>query len=374
MLDHAGAGRPTKGGVVGLTAGGRSVAEDVYGLVYDRVPESVLAATLVGAVLGELRLLGRVRLDEHALVRVHDPTPIGHPVLDLMLARVAAEKGWPPYMWVAVAGEEVRERVADRVWRSRPRYLDPEQAAELEVFRAELVADMLDGVAAWLRDPWRDSRSALLGRLLWGAEQSGYLSRLSAVERRELSRAATADDFAVFRGKANYVPYRPRIVEHQRRRVPAARPVGPWWVAPLLTAVAAVLVVAAVVFGLASGDGHGNLRDSGVAAKAMVADVRVEQRTNRGSRTTYETNILLLEYQSPDASYREDVMCMKDCAAVGEIVGIWYDPADPAVFVTEWGVSSRPDTGDARVWVCGVIGGMLLLAAFVVRHARRTRQ
>src|SRR5688500_9514614 len=139
----------TIGGVEVVTTDERTAVEDAYLLLFERVPESVLSAALVGAVLGELRLLGPVAADERRWIRVDCPAPTGHPMLEPVLDRLASGPAGRRPQWVAVAGDEARAQVAARVRRADPGHPDPADAAALEAFRADLVADVLVGVAAW---------------------------------------------------------------------------------------------------------------------------------------------------------------------------------------------------------------------------------
>jgi len=332
---------------------GRSVAEEVYRLVHGEVFTFVLRATLVGAVLGELRLLERVELDGDECVQLLDPAPTGFPVLDSMVDRLAAAEPRSPYQWVLEAGDEVCAEVAAR-------------AAQGEVEDAELVDGMLTAVRSWLRDRRRDSRLALLGRLLWNAERASHLRGLGFRERRRLDRAA-AGDWAALLPRNAWGSHPHGSFDADRgtvwRRLPAPIQAAPRWTVPLLSGLGAALIAVAILL-QASADPPRDLRASGVPTTAVVKDVQAPKKQSR--KYAYETTNLVLEFRYRDFTHLADVRCVTQCRTEGESVQIWHDPDDPADFVTEWGDASRAENGNPAVWLPALAGAVLLLAAVVV--------
>ena len=97
-----------------------SLADELLLLVYDDAgsPEAgmqVVDYGLAGALLMELMLAERVTVPDKRVV-VTDPTPIGDPLADQALARIAGEhRERKPKDWIGPLSKGLRERVLDRL-------------------------------------------------------------------------------------------------------------------------------------------------------------------------------------------------------------------------------------------------------------------
>jgi len=101
------------------------------------------------------------------------------------------------------------------------------------------------------------------------------------------------------------------------------------------------------------GDWERELRRSGVPAQGYVFDQTV---SDRGSRTMH------FRYQADGVTHQEGVGCSQVCLPAGATPRIWYNPADPLDFVTDFGELS----GERGVpqGVLGIVG--LVLFGFTV--------
>jgi len=95
-----------------------TLADELALLAYDdhgtnRMTSYGLGYGLAGALLAELRLAGRVRVDDGRIVVV-DHTPIGAPLPDAALRRIAGdEKRHRPKSWVTKLAKDLPGRVLD---------------------------------------------------------------------------------------------------------------------------------------------------------------------------------------------------------------------------------------------------------------------
>ncbi|MFF5172444.1 GPP34 family phosphoprotein [Micromonospora sp. NPDC000089] len=95
-----------------------TLADELVLLAYDdagtnRLGRPHLDYGLAGALLLELALARRVEVVDDRLV-VTDPTPVGHPVLDDALARLAAEgRARKPKDWIGRLAKQLPDRVLD---------------------------------------------------------------------------------------------------------------------------------------------------------------------------------------------------------------------------------------------------------------------
>ncbi|MGC5018567.1 GOLPH3/VPS74 family protein [Micromonospora sp. DT47] len=95
---------------------GVALAEELLLLAYDdetgkaTMPRISLDLGMAAAVLVELALAGRIAYAEGNLA-VTDPTPVGEPILDEVLARIAADTPHTPSSWV----QRLRHRLRDRI-------------------------------------------------------------------------------------------------------------------------------------------------------------------------------------------------------------------------------------------------------------------
>ena len=97
-----------------------TLAEELLLLAHDirgrcRLAPAELACGVAGALLSDLRLADRLTVDGGAVV-VADDTPLADPVLDQVLADVAACGGRTPREWVTrMRGPEMGERLLGRM-------------------------------------------------------------------------------------------------------------------------------------------------------------------------------------------------------------------------------------------------------------------
>jgi hypothetical protein len=101
------------------------------------------------------------------------------------------------------------------------------------------------------------------------------------------------------------------------------------------------------------GDWERELRRTGIPAQGYVFDQTV---SDRGSRTMY------FRYQADGVTHEEEVDCDQVCLPAGATSELWYNPADPLDFVTDFGELSG-ERGLPQA-VLGVIG--LVLFGFTV--------
>jgi Golgi phosphoprotein 3 (GPP34) len=96
------------------------LADELLLLVYDdagsmQASAQVVDYGLAGALLMELMLAERLAVPDKRLV-VTDPSPVGDPLADQALARIAADRrGRKPKDWVGPLSGGLRERVLDRL-------------------------------------------------------------------------------------------------------------------------------------------------------------------------------------------------------------------------------------------------------------------
>ncbi|MEU4739262.1 GPP34 family phosphoprotein [Actinosynnema sp. NPDC023658] len=95
-----------------------TLADELALLVHDdddgarRLGQPALGYGLAGALLVELALAERIDVADKK-VTVLDPTPVGHPVLDQALARIAGDKPRKPAHWVDKLSKKLTEQVLD---------------------------------------------------------------------------------------------------------------------------------------------------------------------------------------------------------------------------------------------------------------------
>ncbi|MFJ6195145.1 GPP34 family phosphoprotein [Micromonospora sp. NPDC092111] len=95
---------------------GVALAEELLLLAYDdetgkaTMPRISLDLGMAAAVLVELALAGRIAYAEGSLV-VTDPTPVGEPIIDGVLGRMAADTPHSPSSWVQRLRHGLRDRI-----------------------------------------------------------------------------------------------------------------------------------------------------------------------------------------------------------------------------------------------------------------------
>lgn len=130
------------------------------GCVNYRVPHGTVRLALAGAVLTDLALAGRIDTDLDSLFLL-DPAPMGEPVADRVLARIAADGGRRTVdSWLSAVGEDIgtlRSGLMDRLGERGIILRGP-------LGRIWIIGSR-DGVDAD-GDPFRDVRHRLAGALL----------------------------------------------------------------------------------------------------------------------------------------------------------------------------------------------------------------
>ncbi|MFC4148405.1 GPP34 family phosphoprotein [Micromonospora mangrovi] len=175
---------------------GVALAEELLLLAYDdetgkaTMPRISLDLGMAAAVLIELALAGRIAYAEGNLA-VTDPAPVGEPIIDEVLARVAADTPHTPSSWVQRLRHGLRDRIlGDLVARGVVRDVEETELGFITVHRYPVVDATVE----------KDTRDRLAAALTSGQlpdERTAALATLVAVLRMEpalgLSGAA-ADD------------------------------------------------------------------------------------------------------------------------------------------------------------------------------------
>jgi hypothetical protein len=155
-----------------------ALAEELLLLAYDDQTGKATGSRIgldlgmSAAVLVDLALAGRIAYVNGNLV-VNDPTPIGDPIADLVLAKAAADEPHTPAQWVQRLRHNLRNRVlADLIERGIVRDVDETQMGHIHVHRyptADLAfeAEIRKRLAeALISDEAPDERTAALATLL----------------------------------------------------------------------------------------------------------------------------------------------------------------------------------------------------------------
>ncbi|MBX6357959.1 MAG: GPP34 family phosphoprotein, partial [Micromonosporaceae bacterium] len=151
------------------------LAEELLLLGYDdqsgkaTVSRIGLDLGMAAAVMIELALAGRIRLGDGKTVTVIDPSPVGHPVADRVLARIAADSPHTVASWVQRLRHGLREDVLrDLCTRGVVRELDETALGFITLHRYPVVnpepeAELRSRLAAALTgDGPPDERTAAL--------------------------------------------------------------------------------------------------------------------------------------------------------------------------------------------------------------------
>ncbi|MBM0257686.1 GPP34 family phosphoprotein [Micromonospora sp. 4G55] len=171
---------------------GVALAEELLLLAYDdetgraTMPRISLDLGMAAAVLVELALAGRIAYADGSLT-VTDPTPVGEPIIDGVLGRMAADTPHSPSSWVQRLRHGLRDRIlGDLVARGVVRDVEETELDFIVVHRYP-VAD------ASVED---DSRRRLAEALAGGQlpdERTAALATLVAVLRMEPALGLSGD-------------------------------------------------------------------------------------------------------------------------------------------------------------------------------------
>lgn len=171
---------------------GVALAEELLLLAYDdesgkaTMPRISLDLGMAAAVLVELALAGRVAYVEGNLA-VTDPTPTGEPILDEVLARIAADTPHPLSSWVQRLRHGLRDRIlSDLVARGVVRDVDETELGFIHIHRYPLADAAVEA----------DTRRRLAEALAGGErpdERTAALATLVAVLRMEPALGLTGD-------------------------------------------------------------------------------------------------------------------------------------------------------------------------------------
>ncbi|MER7415383.1 GPP34 family phosphoprotein [Micromonospora peucetia] len=171
---------------------GVALAEELLLLAYDdetgkaTMPRISLDLGMAAAVLIELALAGRIVYSEGSLAAV-DPTPIGEPLADEVLARIAADTPRSPASWVQRLRHGLRDRIlGDLCARGVVRDVDETELGFIHVHRYPTVDPAVEA----------DTRRRLAEALASGElpdERTAALATLVAVLRMEPALGLTGD-------------------------------------------------------------------------------------------------------------------------------------------------------------------------------------
>ena len=171
---------------------GVALAEELLLLAYDdetgkaTMPRISLDLGMAAAVLVELALAGRIAYVDGSLVAV-DPTPVGEPILDAVLARIADDTPHSPSSWVQRLRHGLRDRIlGDLVQRGAVRDVEETELGFIVVHRYPAVDRSVE----------EDSRRRLAEALADGQlpdERTAALATLLAVLRMEPALGLTGE-------------------------------------------------------------------------------------------------------------------------------------------------------------------------------------
>ncbi|MEU4779785.1 GPP34 family phosphoprotein [Micromonospora sp. NPDC023633] len=171
---------------------GVALAEELLLLAYDdetgkaTMPRISLDLGMAAAVLIELALAGRIVYSEGSLAVV-DPTPTGEPLVDGVLARMAADTPHSPSSWVQRLRHGLRDRIlGDLCAQGVVRDVDETELGFIHVHRYPTVDPAVEA----------DARRRLAEALASGElpdERTAALATLVAVLRMEPALGLTGD-------------------------------------------------------------------------------------------------------------------------------------------------------------------------------------
>ncbi|MGC5052579.1 GOLPH3/VPS74 family protein [Micromonospora sp. DT48] len=171
---------------------GVPLAEELLLLAYDdetgkaTLPRISLDLGMAAAVLIELALAGRIAYVDGAL-RAVDPTPTGEPVVDAVLAKIAADPPHSPSSWVQRLRHGLRDRIlGDLCEQGVVRDVDETELGFIHVHRYPVVDPSVE-----------EETRQRLAVALTGAppdERTAALATLVAVLRMESALGVTGED------------------------------------------------------------------------------------------------------------------------------------------------------------------------------------
>ncbi|MEV1145141.1 GPP34 family phosphoprotein [Micromonospora sp. NPDC049799] len=171
---------------------GVALAEELLLLAYDdetgkaTMPRISLDLGMAAAVLVELALAGRIAYADGSLAAV-DPTPVGEPILDAVLARIADDTPHSPSSWVQRLRHGLRDRIlGDLVARGVVRDVEETEMGFIVVHRYPAADPSVE----------EDSRRRLGEALADGQlpdERTAALATLVAVLRMEPTLGLTGE-------------------------------------------------------------------------------------------------------------------------------------------------------------------------------------
>ncbi|MFI7575130.1 GPP34 family phosphoprotein [Micromonospora sp. NPDC049497] len=171
---------------------GVALAEELLLLAYDdetgkaTMPRISLDLGMAAAVLVELALAGRIAYADGSLAAV-DPTPVGEPILDAVLARIADDTPHSPSSWVQRLRHGLRDRIlGDLVRRGAVRDVEETELGFIVVHRYPAADPSVE----------EDSRRRLGEALADGQlpdERTAALATLVAVLRMEPALGLTGE-------------------------------------------------------------------------------------------------------------------------------------------------------------------------------------
>ncbi|MFD1325371.1 GOLPH3/VPS74 family protein [Micromonospora sonneratiae] len=191
---------------------GVALAEELLLLAYDDESGKATGSRIgldlgmAAAVLVELALAGRVAYSDGMIV-VTDPAPIGHPVTDEVLARIAAEPANTPASWVQRLRHGLRDRVlaglcergivrdvGEKALGAIPTHRYPSVDASVETdIRQRLAAALTD-------DKLPDERTAALATLVAATRMEPSLGAAGGVDSEAHQRLSEIAGGAGFSG------------------------------------------------------------------------------------------------------------------------------------------------------------------------------
>ena len=210
---------------------GVAVAEELLLLAYDdesgkaTMPRISLDLGMAAAVLVELALAGRIAYVDGNLA-VTDPTPVGEPILDGVLGRMAADTPHSPSSWVQRLRHGLRDRIlGDLVDRGVVRDVEETELGFIVVHRYPTTDPSVE------QDSRRRLAEALAGEQL-PDERTAALATLVAVLRMEpaLGLDGTAARTPAVGWRRS--PAGPASPARSAWRSRWSAPRSPWWSPP----------------------------------------------------------------------------------------------------------------------------------------------
>ncbi|HYN97162.1 MAG TPA: GPP34 family phosphoprotein [Pilimelia sp.] len=192
-----------------------ALAEELLLLAYDDETGKATGSRIgldlgmAAAVLVELALAGRLRLDGNSIVALN-PAPTGEPIADEVLGRVAADTPHTPASWVQRLRHGLRDRVlSDLVSRGVIRDVDETAMEHIHVHRYPVVDRTVERdirerlTAALATDDAPDERTAALATLLAAVRMEPVLGFTGAQAEAAHQRLKEIGSRAGFTGESS---------------------------------------------------------------------------------------------------------------------------------------------------------------------------